>query len=209
MHRGTGVRPEGRRHERVYGPALHIPDDVRILARPPHSLYQWITLVHEMGHALAYRSCRGEGIFASWTPVEDEIGAIIIEQLGVELLLDEPRKRAAADIQLLEAVRCCISMLFELDLWKDPQQAEQLYEHWYGQLTPDVGDRSLWVLDSFRSIDPVTVFAYTAGYAAGRNAVREKIRGPLLVRQLFAPGRSQPLSEKLALLLGTAWWKTC
>lgn len=188
-----------------YSAALHVPEDVRILARPPCSLHQWNTLVHEMGHALEHRSCRQQGILSTWTATEDEVSAIIIEHLGGALLLRGSLKQAAADIQLLEAVRCCISMLFELDLWKDSENAERLYGEWYGKLVSDTGDPALWALDSFRSIDPMSIFAYVIGYAAGKSAVRNSIKGPFLTRQLFAPGRSRPLLEKLVFRSVTCW----
>ena len=108
---------------------------------------------------------------------------------------------AAQDIQLLEAVRCAISARFELDLWKDPNDAQRLYAKWYGQLVKESFDPALWALDSFRSIDPMSVFSYVIGYKAGNQAAHLNAKGLQLVRLLFAPGRSKPLLHKLELLL--------
>ncbi|MHB8108123.1 MAG: hypothetical protein ACYDH4_11960, partial [Candidatus Cryosericum sp.] len=108
---------------------------------------------------------------------------------------------ATRDIQLLEAVRCAISARFELDLWNSPDTAPQLYTKWYGQLVKESFDPALWALDSFRSIDPMSVFSYVIGYEAGNRAARLDVKGPQLVRLLFAPGRSEPLLHKLELLL--------
>lgn len=185
-----------------YTGVLHVPDDVRILARPARSLHQWLTLVHEMGHALQHLSCTQTGVLATWTTVDDETGAIIVEHLASAALLPEALAGTARDIQFLEAVRCAISARFELDLWDNPDDAQQLYVKWYSRLVDGVLDAVLWVLDSFRSIDPMSVFSYVIGYEAGNRAVRLDVKGPQLVRLLFAPGRSRPLMEKLARLLG-------
>ncbi len=48
----------------------------------------------------------------------------------------------------------------------------------------------------------MSVFSYVIGYEAGNGGVRLDVKGPQLVRLLFAPGRSRPLMEKLARLLG-------
>lgn len=185
-----------------YTGALRVPDDVRILARPAQSLHQWLTLVHEMGHALRHLSCTQTGALATWTTVDDETGAIIVEHLATAALLPGRLAAAARDIQLLEAVRCAISACFELDLWDNPDDAQQLYTKWYGRLVDGALDAALWALDSFRSIDPMSVFSYVIGYESGNRAVHLDVKGPQLVWLLFAPGRSRPLMEKITLLLG-------
>lgn len=184
-----------------YTGVLHVPDDIRILARPAKSLHQWLTLVHEMGHALRHLSCAQTGVLATWTTVDDETSAIIVEHLASAALLPDRLAGAAQDIQLLEAVRCAISARFELDLWKDPNDAQRLYAKWYGQLVKESFDPALWALDSFRSIDPMSVFSYVIGYKAGNQAAYLNAKGLQLVRLLFAPGRSKPLLHKLELLL--------
>ncbi len=185
-----------------YTGVLHVPDDVRILARPARSLHQWLILVHEMGHALQHLSCTQTGVLATWTMVDDETGAIVVEHLASAALLPEVLAGTARDIQLLEAVRCAISARFELDLWDNPDDAQQLYTKWYVRLVDGALDAALWVLDSFRSIDPMSVFSYVIGYEAGNRAVHLDVKGPQLVRLLFAPGRSRSLMEKITLLLG-------
>ncbi len=192
-----------------YTGVLHVPDDIRILARPARSMHQWLTLVHEMGHALRHCTCRQTGVLATWSATEDEVSAVIVEHLAASCLLSTEQREAAERIQLLEAVRCCISALFELDLWKDPGDAERLYDSWYERIAACPVDPALWALDSFRSVDPMVVFAYVAGYQAGRQAVRRQVTGPQLVERMFAPGRSMSLTEKLAALLGTGWQDVC
>lgn len=191
-----------------YTGALHVPDDVRILARPARSLHQWLTLTHEMGHALRHLSCTQTGVPATWTTVDDETGAIIVEHLASTALLPATLAARARDIQLLEAVRCAISARFELDLWDRPDDAQQLYSKWYGRLVDGTFDPALWALDSFRSIDPMSVFSYVIGYGAGRQAVHMDVKGSQLVRLVFAPGRSTPLLQKLTLLLAKKWETT-
>jgi len=184
-----------------YTGVLRVPDDIRILARPAKSLHQWLTLAHEMGHALRHLSCKQSGVLATWTTVDDETSAIIVEHLASTALLPDRLAGAARDIQLLEAVRCAISARFELDLWKDPNDAQRLYAKWYGQLVRESVDPALWALDSFRSIDPMSVFSYVIGYEAGNQTALLDVKEPQLVRLLFAPGRSEPLLHKLELLL--------
>lgn len=188
-----------------YTGVLHVPDDIRILARPARSLHQWLTLVHEMGHALYHCTCQQEGILSTWSVSDDETSAVVVEHVAASLLLPSEQRATAAQLQLLEAVRCCISALFEMDLWDAPHDAEQLYAAWCGQLVDRPFDPALWALDSFRSVDPMAVFSYVIGYQAGRQAVSCGLTGQQLVQHLFAPGRSRPLMEKLDVLFGSDW----
>lgn len=185
-----------------YAAALHVPDDIRLLARPPRTLAQWITLLHELCRAVAFRSCTADGVFATWTPAEAEVAAVMLEQVATPLLLEEPWRGEAARIQLLEGVRCCISMLFELDLWENQEHPEALYTHWYSQLTATIGGPVSWACDSFRSIDPMCVFAYALGYALGREQAGRASAGSSLVRAFSAPGRSRPILDRLAAASG-------
>jgi len=188
-----------------YTGVLHVPDDIRILARPAMSLHQWLTLVHEMGHALCHCTCRQKGVLSTWSVSDDETSAVVVEHMAASFLLPPEQRAAAEQLQLLEAVRCCISALFEMDLWDAPHDAEQLYAAWYGRLVDRPFDPAVWALDSFRSSDPMAVFSYVIGYEAGQQAVSCALTGPQLVQQLFAPGRSQPLLQKLGLLFGPEW----
>ena len=191
-----------------YTGVLHVPDDIRILARPAQSLHQWLTLAHEMGHALYHCTCQQRGILATWSTTDDETSAVIVEHIAASRLLTRDQRVTAAQLQLLEAVRCCVSALFELDLWENPADAERLYTAWYARLVDQPVDPTLWSLDSFRSIDPMAIHSYVIGYQAGQQAVVQGVSGSELVRSLFAPGRSQPLMEKLARLLGSDWART-
>ena len=179
-----------------YTGVLHVPDDVRILARPARSLHQWLTLVHEMGHALQHLSCTQTGVLATWTTVDDETGAIIVEHLASAALLPDALAGTARDIQFLEAVRCAISARFELDLWDNPDDAQQLYVKWYGRLVDGLLDAALWALDSFRSIDPMSVFSYVIGYDS-----REK-RAVRLERERAAAGPAAVCAGPFAALDG-------
>jgi hypothetical protein len=53
----------------------------------------------------------------------------------------------------------------------------------------------------------MAVFSYVIGYEAGRQAVSCGLTGSQLVQQLFAPGRSRPLMQKLELLFRPDWKK--
>lgn len=154
---------------------------------------------------LIRRSSSKTVVLATWATVDDETGAIIVEHLASTALLPDTLVSTARDIQFLEAVRCAISARFELDLWDSPDNAQQLYTTWYGRLVDVPFDPALWAIDSFRSIDPMSVFSYVIGYGAGRQAVRMNVKGPQLVRLVFAPSRSKPLLQKLALLLANNW----
>jgi hypothetical protein len=184
-----------------YTGVLHVPDDIRILARPAKSLHQWLTLAHEMGHALRHLSCKQCGVLATWTTLDDETSAIIVEHLVSAALLPDALAGTARDIQLLEAVRCAISARFELDLWENPGNAQQLYVNWYGQLLEGPPDPALWALDSFRSIDPMSIFSYVVGYDAATRAVHVDTLGSQLTQLMFAPGRSQLFMQRLTRML--------
>jgi hypothetical protein len=137
--------------------------DVRILIRPVTSLSRLITLCHELGHAVCHALNQAKGLAQTWTASYDEAMAVLLEQIGVQLLLPEDMQRQARQIALLENVRCAISFLFELELWRQPHRAEELYLEHYGQLGLELGNPLLWALDSFRSIDPVYIQNYVLG----------------------------------------------
>lgn len=138
--------------------------DVRVLARPPHSLPTLATFFHELGHACYHALSQATGLLQTWTSCFDEAMAVLLEQVGLRLTLPEPAVyERARQISLLENVRCAISYLFEADLWLQPERAEELYLLHYGRLGLDLGDSAAWSLDSFRSLDPMYIQNYVLG----------------------------------------------
>ena len=128
---------------------------------PMNTLYGWRTLFHEFGHLCTYASLP-RGALPWLSSVADEMIAVLFEHAAVHLLADDMlRSRLLQDMQL-DYTRTAISALFELELWQQPENAEALYRHWYGQLVsaPDV---SAWSRDSFRSIDCMTIHSYALG----------------------------------------------
>lgn len=185
--------------------ALDVPDDVRILVRPVDSLAQLMVLYHEIGHGLGHALNTQTGIYKTWTAIEDETRAIAIERIGQELLPREQQQQAR-DLDVLEKVRCAVSFLFEMDLYRSPQKAEELYRLHYCKLVDDPGDGGRWSLDSFRSIDSVYIYNYVLGSIYADRTVswlksqfghNPTAWGVWLKDNWFAPGRSNSLQAKL------------
>lgn len=180
-------------------------EDVRVLTRPAHSLSALLTLCHELGHACCHALNQSDGLYQTWTSSYDEAMAMLFERIGMRISLSESDRERASQLTLLENVRCAISFLFELDIWRQPDRAEELYLAHYGKLGLDLGDPSLWVLDSFRSIDPVYVHNYVLGSILAEQVLTQlrKVHGNdyLLwgqeLRTLYADGRRRPLLVKL------------
>lgn len=152
---------------------ISIPDDVRILMRPVDSLLSLKTLFHECGHALTYVLNGKKGLYTILTTSYDEIMAIIFEAIGIEIIMTNREKEKAREIKLLEAMRCSISFLFEMELWSNTEKAEVAYEKYYSILGMKPEDNVLWAIDSFRSIDPVYIQNYVLGEIFAEKATKK------------------------------------
>ncbi len=181
--------------------------DVRVLLGSPGSLEGVRTLCHELGHALAHLYNEANGLLQTWTASYDESMAVLFEQIGIRCILSEPELQTARDISLLENVRCAISFLFELDLWQQPERAEELYLKHYGLIGIPIPDPVVWASDSFRSIDPVYIHNYLIGAIVAERLIDRlpastKDIGPWLVDRLYKDGRQRSLYRKLADIEG-------
>jgi hypothetical protein len=191
-----------------YAGILSVPHDIRILVRPISSLNRWLTLFHELGHALAHALNAQPGIFKTWTSVHDESMAVVIEHIAASVLLDQANRESARALSILENTRCAISALFEFELWEHPEAAERLYLRHYAQLGLPIASPEVWALDSFRSLDPVYVQNYVIGDLVADKTInlldREYGRnsrqwGRWLLRNYYADGRKRSLREKTAV----------
>lgn len=138
-------------------------DGERILMQisPIREVDGWNTLFHEFGHACVYANLP-ENRLPLLSPLVDEAVAVLFENAAVRLLAKGTLREKAMELLHTEYTRTCISGLFELDLWKDRDGPERLYERWYSRLGVRV-EPEKWAIDSFRSIDCMTIFAYTLG----------------------------------------------
>jgi len=114
------------------------------------------------------------------------------------------------EFQLLESVRCGLSFLFEAELWNvevwdNPEQAEELFRHFQQQL--DLPDREdfMWALDTFRSLDPVYMHNYVLGEIYSQRIVdqlrkeygNDYGRWGKKIRAVMEKGMRTSLQEKL------------
>lgn len=140
---------------------------------PVCDVSSWTTLFHEFGHACVYANLPGNALpFLS--SLVDETIAVLFENAAVRILARDPFRSQAISMLHTEYTRTCISGLFELDLWRDSGNPEALYEHWYYRLGVSV-DAYKWAADSFRSIDCMTIFAYTIGQLLADSVSDEKL----------------------------------
>jgi len=194
--------------------AFSVPDDVRVMIQPVRSLQQLKVACHELGHALVRALNQGRGLAVTASVTHDECMAVLIEQLGLQLLLDEDDRRLAQEICLVENVRMAVSFSFEMDLWEHPDGADEFYRCHYSsigwsQKTPDS-----WVLDTFRSLDPVYMHNYILGAVVAEKTrdhlhqvfgCRPEKWGCWIRDNYFADGRRRSLREKTA---GVVDWVT-
>jgi hypothetical protein len=198
-----------------YVGVLSIPDDIRILVRLHDSVSSWLTLFHELGHAIAYSSNKETGVYRTWTGVHDESMAAVMEHIAAKLVLDRANLQSARDVTTLEAVRCAISALYEISLWRNPDAAESLYTEHYGQLGIDIVSPEIWAIDSFRSVDPVYVHNYVIAEHVATRTVEfleekygAKVRewGEWLASNYYAEGRGRSLLAKTEAIGFSSEW---
>ncbi|MCF8008469.1 MAG: hypothetical protein K9K32_01775 [Halanaerobiales bacterium] len=139
------------------------PEEIRILLKPVTSPMRSRVLLHECGHAINYIKNHRQGLYSLLTTSFDEIMAVLFEKIGINLCLTEEEREIALQVSLLENVRCSISFLFEMELWKDPENAEEKFIRHQKILPIITQKKELWVLDSFRYIDPVYIHNYVLG----------------------------------------------
>jgi hypothetical protein len=183
------------------------PNEIRIAVKPIESLNLLRTLFHELGHAVSYSLNKGTGIFKILPASQDEVMAVVMEYIALNLLeLDSKDKEKMYELITLEYVRCAISSLFELDLWDNLENAEELYIIHYSKLGLKINEPSVWVLDTFRSIDPVYIHNYAIGallaeeminYLESMYSVNYKKWGDWLYYNIYKDGRGKPFSEKI------------
>jgi hypothetical protein len=136
-------------------------DSFEMQVAPVDTVGGWRTLFHEFGHLCTYAAVPGEEL-PYMSPVVDEMLAVLFENAAVRLLADaDLQKRLLWDMRA-DYTRAAVSARFETALWKDPERAAELYAEEYGKLigAPQSG---IWALDSFRSIDCMTITGYALG----------------------------------------------
>lgn len=186
--------------------AISVPDDIRVLMDPKNSPNNFRIFLHEMGHAAAYAFNENQHLFKTWTSSFDEVMAVVFEKIGLKIHGNDSVESAASVSSEIEAVRCSISFLFELDLWDSPHDAKKLYKHHYEQLGIDLGPLEIWAYDSFRSLDPVYIHNYVLGEIVGQSVLNHLIHsygsnyrrfGEWLRERFYFDGRETTLREKL------------
>lgn len=121
----------------------------------------WHTLFHEFGHACLY-ALLPEGRLPWLSQGVDELIAVLFENAGIRLMGDEALREHALETVRADYVRAAVSARFELALWRDMTRPEALYEEQYAALGVRVWPEA-WALDSFRSIDCMTIGTYALG----------------------------------------------
>lgn len=181
------------------------PDDVRILLKPIKSPMTIRVLFHECGHAVNYSTIKDKGIYNLYTTLFDEVVAILFENIGIELCMSQFERNTAEEVKLLETIRCSISFLFEVKLWEEPDNAEKLFEEYQSKLSIKPKKKEMWVLDSFRFIDPVYIQNYVLGEIYAKNIIKKlkslynndhKLWGEVLKKQFIKDGMEVSFQKK-------------
>lgn len=162
--------------------ACTAPEHFRMQITSITSVTAWRTLFHEFGHVCTYALTPPDKL-PLLSAVTDEMLAVCFEHAAAHLLADEALRFAVLHDMQLDYIRAAVSALFELDLWRNPYQAERLYIQHYTQLLPQP-DSAQWSFDSFRSIDPMTIHGYALGQQAAESCgVQEFLQLPVLCQQ--------------------------
>ncbi len=183
--------------------------DIRVAIRPVDTLDNLRLLFHELGHAVAYSSNDEEGLLRILPAGQDEAMAVAFEFIASTVLLEAEARDRLHDLMILEYTRCAVSALFEFDLWKNPAEAEELYQRHYEKMGYKISDYNLWAVDSFRSIDPVCIHNYVIGASIAEKMVDYLQRlyksdyllwGKWLRKNIYSIGNKKTLANKVAAL---------
>ena len=199
-----------------YAGILKVPNDIRILIKPDSSIYGRKVLCHELGHALTHLFNKEKGIYQTWTTCFDEVMAVLIERVcfhktllkrGLNTLNAEQLFSSYSEVKILENTRCAISFLFELALYNDLEKPEELYIKYYSRLNIDLDNPEYWVLDTFRSIDPIYIHNYVLGDVLAKtiiNILEKKVHsepntawGDWMISKFYHDGRRRSLKSKI------------
>ena len=185
--------------------AVSIPDDVRMMITPLDSLWKLKVFYHECGHAACYSSIREDGIYGILSTFYDELMAVLFENIAGEIFFEAEEKKMYKEFQLLEAVRCSISFLFEAELWNSPEEAEELFRRYQKLLDLPAKEDCKWTLDTFRSLDPVYMHNYVLGEIYSQRIVdqlkqeygADYVRWGKEIRDIMEAGMRIPLQKKI------------
>jgi oligoendopeptidase F len=142
---------------------ISIPGDIRVLLKPVTSPMTCKVLFHECGHGINYASNHEQGIYTIYTTSFDEIMATLFETIGIDICMNQAETKIAKEIKFLEAIRCSISFLFEMEIWEKPEKAEELFREYQLKLPMKPTNKEMWAIDSFRYIDAVYIHNYVLG----------------------------------------------
>ncbi len=181
------------------------PQAVKIMLSPVSAVRHQLTFYHELGHALSHCLNPHKGLFQCWTAVYDESMAVFFEHLAMYLFMDEEERQLAREIQVLENCRCALSSQFERALWQNPLQADQDYQKTMELLGVTVDEPSVWVLDSFRTIDPIYIQNYVIGAVFAEKTLSSLQLSPAawgqyLVESFYQVGLTQPFQHLLTMV---------
>lgn len=185
------------------------PGDIRMAIEDLDSLENIRIVLHELGHCLGYMLNEETGIFRILPSAIDESLAVMFEYIGANILFNKEDLAIVEDIMILDYVRCAISGLYELELWKSPERAEELYSLFYGKLGFDVASSPIWAYDSFRSLDPVYIHNYVIGASLGSKILSYlyenygndyRAWGDFLQCKLYRDGARDNLKDKFSFL---------
>jgi hypothetical protein len=196
-----------------FAAVLSVPDDIRLFVSPVVSISGVLTLFHELGHGAAHAMNHETGIYKTWSPACDEAMAAVMEYVGRHMESDVFSVELCDEVQFLRDMECAVSALFELDLWRRPEEAEELYEKHFSKLGAPVPEPEIWAADCFRSLDPVYKHNYVLGRHAGERTAAHLQKeygedfaswGQWLKENYYADGRKRNLGEKMSVLAETA-----
>jgi len=139
-------------------------ENTKVVIKSSDSLRDVLTLFHELGHAMYYSFIEGDGVQNILPPSLDEVMAVVMEFIAVQIMFEDEEKEKLNELMVLEYTRCAISSLFEIELWNNTSDAEELYIKHYSKLGVEIGHPELWSYDSFRSFDSVYIHNYTVGF---------------------------------------------